>query len=76
MRRTRTEGGGGTEEDGKWRRTRTGGGEEEEEQEAEEDMSARAETFNKLVEKRTRELRYSSFIDMTGLVSIANERTS
>ena len=53
-----------------------GGGELEEEEEAEEVMSARAETFNNILRTCTRELRHSSFIDTTGLVSIANERTN
>ena len=78
MRRIRIEGRGGMAEEGKWKRTRNerGGGEEEEEEEEEEDMSARAETFNNINRKCTRELRHSSVVEMTSLVSIANERTS
>ena len=60
------------------RKTGSGGGGEEgeEEEEEEEDMSARAETFNNIRRKCTRELRYSSVVEIASLVSIANERTS
>ena len=59
-------------EEEEWRKRESGGGRElEEKEEEEEDMSARAETFNNIRRKCTRELRRSSVVEMTSLVSIA-----
>ena len=56
-----------------WRKMENGGGREleEENEEEEEDMSARAKTFNNVRGICTRELRHSSVVEMTSLVSIA-----